>query len=147
GHDHDGAPCENSHSPIAFHENPEYKADTMNDSVRQSIVALVTRFADELLATVWNGLSAELEAGDARALPSGAGRRVRRTEDVIAAAAETIAAVLGRSAGGLRAEELRRRVGMTRLELARPLKTLLKAGRVKKTGEKRATVYSLGTAG
>src|SRR5262249_27529806 len=64
-----------------------------------------------------------------------------------ATAARQITAILGRSAGGLRAEELRKRVDMTRADLGRPMKMLLAAGQVKKTGQKRATVYSLGASG
>ena len=117
----------------------------MNANIRDSVVRLATQFAEDLLALVWDGLSEELEAG-ARAVPAGAalGRRTRRTDADVRADGEKILATLGKSPGGLRAEDLRAKLGMSRPAIGRPLKLLIGEGRVRKTGEKRATVYHLG---
>jgi hypothetical protein len=120
----------------------------MNSPMRESIRTLATKFADELLGLVWNGLARELAARDppVAALPKGRGRRTRRSAEDLGAAADRILATLAKSTGGLRAEVLRARVGMSRPDFGRPLKMLLASGRLKKTGQKRATVYLLGTS-
>ncbi len=120
----------------------------MNSPIRESIRTLATKFADELLELVRNGLSKELAAKDQPvvALPKGRGRRTRRSAKDLGAAADRILATLAKSAGGFRAEVLRARVGMSRPALLRPLRMLLASGRVRKTGQKRATVYLLGSS-
>ena len=129
------------HSPRA----PEYKDAEMNANLRDSVMRLATHFAEELLQLVWSGLSEELEAGGRSAAPVGdGGRRARRSEADVRADGDRILAVLGKAPAGLRAEDLRAKLGMSRPAIGRPLKLLIAAGRVRKTGEKRATVYSLG---
>ena len=120
----------------------------MNAALRESIRTLATKFADELLGLVWNGLEGELAAKDPPgvALPNDRGRRTRRSAEDLGAAADRILATLSKSTSGLRAEVLRARLGISRPDLGRPLKMLLASGRVKKTGQKRATVYLLGSS-
>jgi hypothetical protein len=121
----------------------------MNASIQQSIASLATRFADEILRVITEGLAQTLSAGDA-SLPVALGRRTRarrRTEADLSGASDRIVATLEKNSGELRAEDLRAKAGMTRAAMGRPLKMLLASGRVRKTGQKRSTVYRLaGTA-
>lgn len=54
---------------------------------------------------------------------------------------ESIVELLQKSAGGLRAEQIRSALGVEAKELPRPLADALSAGRLTKSGQKRATTY------
>jgi hypothetical protein len=54
---------------------------------------------------------------------------------------ERIESLLSKSPRGLRAEEIRQQLGMQSKELPRPLKEGVEAGRLTKSGQKRATTY------
>jgi hypothetical protein len=58
--------------------------------------------------------------------------------------ADRMVAVLGKSPAGVRAEVPRAKLAASRSQLGRPMVMLLASGRVKKTGERRSTVYYLG---
>jgi hypothetical protein len=132
---------------LAFALAIQYEA-AMHSSIRESIVSLATKFADDLLAIVWGGLAAELATNErsAPALTAARRPRARRSEGDLRAAADRILAALGKAPGGLRSEDLRSQVGMSRAAMGRPLKMLLASGRVRKTGEKRTTAYHAGGA-
>src|SRR5262249_13215020 len=72
--------------------------------------------------------------------------RRRRSVQELERAQSRIVAALRRNQGGLRAEALRAELGAARRDLPRPLNALLESGAVKKSGERRATVYRLGSA-
>ncbi len=72
------------------------------------------------------------------------GRLPRRSSDAIAEAVEKIVGLLGANPGGLRAEQIRQKLGLQAKELPRPLKEGLEGGRLKKVGRKRATTYFVG---
>jgi hypothetical protein len=75
---------------------------------------------------------------------AGAGARLgRRSPADIASVMERIAAVLRQSPKGLRAEQIRKKLGLQAKELPRPLKEGLAGGRLGKSGAKRATTYVL----
>ena len=57
---------------------------------------------------------------------------------------ESIVAAVSRSASGLRAEQIRSALGVEAKELPRPLADAVNAGRLTKTGQKRATTYFVG---
>jgi hypothetical protein len=76
-----------------------------------------------------------------------AGRLGRRTASDITGLVEKIASLLAASPAGLRAEQIRQELGLQAKELPRPLKEGLDAGRFSKSGQKRATTYSVGGAG
>lgn len=57
---------------------------------------------------------------------------------------EDIVALLGKNPEGLRAEQIRDALGVQAKELPRPLADALTEGRIKKTGQKRATTYFVG---
>lgn len=80
------------------------------------------------------------------AAPSGRrGRRLaRRTAKDITAVVGRIVALLQGSKNGLRAEEIRAKLGLDRREVPRPLAEALKKKLVSKRGKKRATTYFAG---
>ncbi len=72
------------------------------------------------------------------------GRLGRRSAEDIAETLAWIAELLGKHPNGLRAEEIRTALDLDRREMPKPLAEGLKSGALMKTGERRATVYSLG---
>ncbi|MBX3234317.1 MAG: hypothetical protein KIT84_21630 [Labilithrix sp.] len=74
------------------------------------------------------------------------GRLGRRSMADISKVIDDIAALLQKHPGGLRAEEIRRELGVQSKELPRPLADGLAAGRFSKQGQKRATTYFPGGA-
>ena len=94
-------------------------------------------------------VSANSPAAAPRASTSGGrrGRLKRRSADDIAAALERIVALLKTNPGGLRAEQIRKELGMLAKELPRPLGDGLAARTLRKKGQKRATVYFAGATG
>jgi hypothetical protein len=94
--------------------------------------------------------SAPQEGGEAAALPSSGrarppsgGRLGRRSAADIAHVIDRITALLRQSPKGLRAEEIRQKLGLQAKELPRPLKEGFEGGHFGKSGEKRATTYAL----
>ena len=74
------------------------------------------------------------------------GRLPRRSAGDISQAVEKIIGLLSANPGGLRAEQIRQKLGIQAKELPRPLKEGLEDGRLSKVGRKRATTYFAGTA-
>jgi hypothetical protein len=74
------------------------------------------------------------------------GRLPRRSAGDISQAVEKIIGLLSTNPGGLRAEQIRQKLGIQAKELPRPLKEGLEEGRLSKVGRKRATTYFAGTA-
>jgi hypothetical protein len=74
------------------------------------------------------------------------GRLPRRSAGDIAQALDAIVGLLKDNAAGLRAEQIRQKLGLQAKELPRPLKEGLDARRLSKVGRKRATTYFAGTA-
>ena len=75
------------------------------------------------------------------------GRLARRSSGDIAGVVASIVGLLKASPAGLRAEEIRAKLGLQAKELPRPLKEGLDAGTLSKTGQKRATTYFARGAG
>jgi hypothetical protein len=69
------------------------------------------------------------------------GRLARRTPDQIAGVVDRIVGLLRQNPRGLRAEQIRARLGLLAKEMPRPLKDALAAGRIGKSGQKRSTLY------
>jgi len=69
------------------------------------------------------------------------GRLARRSAGDIAGVIDRIVGLLRTSPKGLRAEQIRQKLGFQSKELPRPLKEAVDAGRLSKSGEKRATTY------
>jgi hypothetical protein len=69
------------------------------------------------------------------------GRLSRRSASDIERVISEIVSLLGESPVGMRAEQIRQRLGLVAKELPRPLKEALDSGRIGKSGQKRATTY------
>jgi hypothetical protein len=75
------------------------------------------------------------------------GRLARRSVEEIGKMVDAISDVLAKHPDGMRAEQIRDALGCDTKELPRPLADALKAGRVTKTGQKRATTYFASSGG
>jgi hypothetical protein len=119
----------------------------MNPSIREAIAKLATEFADAVLATVSSALADALAAGaEGPVAGQPQQRRPRLSGSDLRAAEERVLTVLRRKPAGVRAEALRAELGISRAELGRPLKSLLGSGQVGKTGDRRSTVYRIGSS-
>jgi hypothetical protein len=86
----------------------------------------------------------------AAAAPAGrrrGGRLARRSAGDIAGFIDRIVEVVKASPKGLRAEQIRQKLGVQSKELPRPLKEAVDAGRLGKSGQKRATTYTAKAGG
>lgn len=72
------------------------------------------------------------------------GRLARRSAGAISNAVEDIVGLLKSNPAGLRAEQIRQKLGLQAKELPRPLKEGLESGSLSKVGQKRATTYFAG---
>lgn len=71
------------------------------------------------------------------------GRLPRRSLSDLAGVMEKIVSLLASNPKGLRAEQIRRSLKLDAKELPRPIADALKAKRITKTGQKRATTYTV----
>lgn len=76
----------------------------------------------------------------------GGGRLGRRSAGDIAHTLQRIASVLNANPSGLRAEQLRQVLMLDKREMPRPIAEGLSSGVLVKSGQKRATVYTLGSS-
>lgn len=74
------------------------------------------------------------------------GRLERRSADDIGALVDKIVSLLSANPKGLRAEEIRTKLGLEAKELPRPIADALAAKKITKVGQKRATTYFAGSA-
>jgi hypothetical protein len=121
-----------------------------NEFALSIIGALRAASIDEITSVIGGGA----RRGRSRALESfasagasvvgkrGGGHRLgRRSAADIGRMVDSIVALLERSPEGMRAEQIRDELRCEAKELPRPLSDGLKAGRLRKTGQKRATTY------
>jgi len=80
------------------------------------------------------------------AKPRKRGRLERRSAGDIAQVVARIVALLGQHSKGLRAEQIRAKLGLESKELPRPITQALEERKISKAGEKRATTYFAGSA-
>jgi hypothetical protein len=93
-------------------------------------------------ASAWDGADAAAPARRRRA-----GRLPRRSAKQIENVVERIVALLKQHPRGLRAEQIRQKLGVQSKELPRPLSEALAGGLIAKSGRRRATTYSVKGAG
>lgn len=112
------------------------------------VQALRSASLDELVA-ITGATGREATAGAsprlAGASPKKSGRLGRRSPADIARVLENIVAVLTQHPEGLRAEQIRAALQLDTREMPRPIAEGLKVGALKKSGQKRATVYTVGS--
>jgi hypothetical protein len=90
------------------------------------------------------GRPAVAEAGTRRR--GRGGRLGRRSASDIGRMIDDIVSLLQQHPGGLRAEQIRKALGVEAKELPRPLTEGVNSGRLRKEGQKRATTYFVGDA-
>ncbi|HXN33376.1 MAG TPA: hypothetical protein VN894_16010 [Polyangiaceae bacterium] len=123
----------------------------MPTSLRQRLHGLASAFASDVLDAI-RGASVRdlLGASPAGARPAPArgepvrrrvGRLPRRSAGDIAQVVDHIVGLLRQSPNGLRAEQIRAKLGLQAKELPRPLNDAIESGRLAKSGQKRATTY------
>lgn len=126
----------------------------MPTSLRSHLNDLAESFTDGVLAAIRTASLEDLqtESGGRRRRGDGGGgqpdplrkggRLARRTQAQIEATlAKVVAAVRATRGKGLRAEEIRKQLGLDVREVPRVLKEGLRAKKLKAKGRKRATVY------
>jgi hypothetical protein len=107
----------------------------------------VTRARHAAAAAAPKAASAEPATRPAQAPGAVLGRRgrlKRRSADDIAVTLDRIVTLLKANPAGLRAEQIRKELGMLAKELPRPLAEGLASKALRKKGQKRATVYFAG---
>ena len=116
----------------------------MASTLRSSLESLVTRFVDDILSTVRSGLE-EAVFGEGREdvspRPSPKRTRARRRNLDLSGEMERIVAAVRRHEGGIRAEEIRKELGLEKGIFVRAVQRLLADRQLRKTGEKRRTTY------
>jgi hypothetical protein len=140
----------------------------MSSSLRSKLDELASSFANDVLHAIRSAsiedLLAESTGGGHRVASRGVARRVtsapatgaaapaagrrrrggrlgRRSAGDIAGVVDRIVGLVKASPKGLRAEQIRQKLGFQSKELPRPLKEAVDAGRLGKSGQKRATTY------
>jgi hypothetical protein len=120
-------------------------------SLRNAITDLAARFAADLLHTMrtmsLDELMAEVGGKGARAyvatkvVRGKGGRLPRRSAADIARVSNDIIGLLQKNPKGLRAEQIRASLKLDAKELPKPLSEALRAKKIGKKGQKRATTY------
>ncbi len=137
----------------------------MPSSLRRNLDELASSFANDVLRAIRSAsieeLLAESMGGGRRAAARSvaavsspaaprasaaggrrrAGRLARRSAGDITGVVDRIVGLLRASPKGLRAEQIRQKLGFQSKELPRPLKEAVDTGRLGKSGQKRATTY------
>ncbi len=100
-----------------------------------------TRRAPRRSAAAPRAVAAPVVAAPERGPRRRGGRLPRRSVGDIAHVVGEIVTLLAASPGGLRAEQIRKKLGLQAKELPRPLHEAVESGRLGKSGQKRATTY------
>ena len=131
----------------------------MASSLRTQLDALASHFADEILATIKSASLHELAAGGrtsvatskgvsagrvpamASARSEASGRLARRSMEEIVKAVDKIVLLVKTHKEGMRAEDIRKTLGLQPKEMPRILKHGITAKKLSTKGRKRATTY------
>lgn len=114
----------------------------MASPLRETLRGLADRFVTDVLAALARTLDTEIfERGDSEPDGRSLARPARRRRRDLASVSEQIASALAKTAGGVRAEDLRRAVGLDKARFVRGVRKLISDKRVRKTGLRRDTRY------
>ncbi len=128
-------------------------------TLRSQLDSLAAAFASAVVDAIRGASLHELVASDGRAAPSArpaagpapksigakttrSGRLKRRSSEDIGQVLDQVVALVKKNKDGLRAEQIRTELSLQAKELPRVLKEGLRSKRLRKAGQKRATVYS-----
>jgi len=129
-------------------------------TLRSQLDSLAASFATAIVDAIRSASLHELVGSEGRGAPPGravaspvakalpaakttrTGRLKRRSSDDIGQVLDQIVALVKKNKDGLRAEQIRSELSLQAKELPRVLKEGLGSKRLRKTGQKRATVYS-----
>jgi hypothetical protein len=130
-------------------------------TLRASIESLANQFATGVLAAIRGASLQEIlsEGGPAKRGPGrpprsavaspaavrapkpGKKGRIRRSTKDIARVAESIISLVGKHGKGIRGEQIRKELGIAKNHWMKPLGMALSSKKLRKTGQKRATLY------
>jgi hypothetical protein len=128
-------------------------------TLRSQLDSLAAAFANAVVEAIRGASLHELVATDGRAAPAArpasvpaaktiaskmtrTGRLKRRSSEDIGQVLDQVVALVKKNKDGLRAEQIRTELNLQAKELPRVLKEGLRSKRLRKAGQKRATVYS-----
>ena len=129
-------------------------------TLRSQLDSLAAAFASAVVDAIRGASLHELVASDGRAAPAArpaaqsrregrsaakttrSGRLKRRSSEDIGQVLDQVVALVKKNKDGLRAEQIRTELSLQAKELPRVLKEGLRSKRLRKAGQKRATVYS-----
>ncbi len=114
--------------------------DAIRGASLQELVATDGRSAPTARPTAASAPAAKTAAAAPRATRSG--RLKRRSSEDIGKVLDDVVSLVKKNKDGLRAEQIRGELSLQAKELPRVLKEGLSSKRLRKTGQKRATVYS-----
>lgn len=131
-------------------------------NLRGTLEALAARFAESVIEALRTASLDEISSvtsGATRARTrsaaaepasrrrSAGGRLARRTANDIQGMVQSIVDLVAKHPDGLRAEQIRAALNVEAKELPRPLAEAVSTGALTKSGQKRATTYSVGSVG
>jgi len=128
-------------------------------TLRSQLDSLAAAFASAVVDAIRGASLHELVASDGRSAPAArpspgpvakpitskttrSGRLKRRSSEDIGQVLDQVVALVKKNKDGLRAEQIRTELNLQSKELPRVLKEGLRSRRLRKAGQKRATVYS-----
>ena len=126
-------------------------------NLNSTIESLASQFAQQIIKAIRSSSLEEILGSSSRPsattrapkatkasaanAPRRRGRLARRSTGQIAEQLTSVVALLNKSKGGLRSEQIRGTLKLDRREIPRVLAEGLKSKAIRKTGQKRATVY------
>src|ERR1019366_9088227 len=146
------------HAPRYFHDERTQRVlgPGPMPTLRSQLDSLAATFANAIVDAIRGASLHELVASEGRAAPAArpvekalppakatrTGRLKRRSNEDIGQVLDQIVALVKKNKDGLRAEQIRAELDLQAKELPRVLKEGLGSKRLRKMGQKRATVYS-----
>ena len=116
--------------------------DTLSHEFAAKLIAAIRSASFQEILAVTNATSTSpVAASTTPKAPRAKKRLARRSEADLAKVKADIVGLLAKHPKGLRAEEIRGKLGLAKNEVPRPIADALAERSIRKTGEKRATKY------